>query len=79
MICFPMSFSTKGLIASAFLDRNGQYAKREEDLVTVRLFYTGGGDSPGPVEDLTAEQFATLSEEDQQTIRNAGTSVKVNL
>lgn len=79
MRCFPLIFSLDGLIASAFLDRNQQYAKRDEDLVTVRLFYTGGADSPGPVEDLTAAQFASLSEEDQQAIRDAGTSVTVNL
>jgi hypothetical protein len=79
MNCFPLFFTTDGLIASAFLDRNGQYAKREEDLVTVRLFYTGGADSPGSTKDLTPEQFGALSEEDQQRIRDAGTSVKVNL
>lgn len=66
------------LVASAFLDRNGEYAKREEDLRTVRLFYEADA-SPGESMDITAEQFAALSEDDQQTIRDAGASVKVNL
>jgi hypothetical protein len=66
------------LVASAFLDRNGEYAKREEDLRTVRLFYEADA-SPGETMDITPEQFGALSEEDQQRIRDAGTSVKVNL
>lgn len=68
-----------GLISSAFLDKHGDYAKREEDLQTVRLFFTGGADSPGPTKDLTPAQFSALPEEQQQAIRDIDTSVKVNL
>jgi hypothetical protein len=78
MLCPPTSFFLDSVIASAFLDRNGEYAKREEDLHTVRLFYEADA-SPGESMDITPAQFFGLSEEDQQRIRDAGTSVKVNL
>lgn len=66
-----------GLISSAFLDKHGNYAKREEDLQTVRLFFSY--DSPGLSEDITPAQFNALTEEQQQEIREAGVSVTVNL
>lgn len=54
------------LTASAFLDVHGRYAKREEDVVTVRLFF--GAEE----QDLTVEEFDALTIEEHELIRNTG-------
>lgn len=69
-----MTLDLSNLTASAFLDRNGQYAKREEDVQVVRLYV---GDAVSA--EMTFADFQSLPECDQQTIRDAGVSVKVNL
>lgn len=62
------------LTGALFADRHGFWAKREEDVEVVRL-YVGQSVSA----DLSYPQFQSLPEEQQELIRNAGTSVKVNL
>ena len=54
------------LIAAAFLDEHGRFAKRFEDIHTIRLFYEGKS------EDMTYEEFLSLSEEEQEEIRFSG-------
>lgn len=51
---------------SAFLDEHGRFAKSDEAVTTVRLFF-----SDRTVE-LTAAEYGSLSAEDQETIRNSG-------
>lgn len=69
-----MTLDLSTLTGSVFLDRNGLWAKREEDAVLVRLYV---GDSVSA--EMTFEAFQSLPECDQQAIRDAGVSVKVNL
>lgn len=73
----PLDVSTldlSNLTGSRFADRHGFWAKREEDVAAV-LLYAGESVSL----ELTYAQFQSLPEEQQELIRNAGTSVKVNL
>jgi hypothetical protein len=73
----PLDVSTLDMLnltGAVFLDRNGFWAKREEDVTVVRL-YVGEAVSA----EMTFAQFQSLPEEQQEVIRNAGTSVKVNL
>lgn len=51
--------------ASVFLDRNGQYAKAVEDVVTVRLFTGVGCDHV----DITATEYRSLPASEQQSIK----------
>lgn len=73
--CGPLgTLDLSNLTGSRFADRHGNWAKREED-VTAVLLYVGEAVSV----ELTFAQFQALPEEQQDLIRNAGTSVKVNL
>jgi hypothetical protein len=54
------------LIASAFLDREGRYAKSEETVDMVRLWYSGA--SPPEVGELTAAEYRALPVEEREII-----------
>lgn len=59
-----------GLAAAAFLDAQGRFAKDEDTVATVRLYFV---DSPAEYhEDLTAEEFDALTPAERETIRNSG-------
>lgn len=73
--CGPLgTIDLANVTGARFADRHGFWAKREEDVAAV-LLYVGESVSL----ELTYAQFLSLSEEQQELIRNAGTSVKVNL
>jgi hypothetical protein len=73
--CGPLgTLDLANITGARFADRHGFWAKREEDVVAV-LLYVGESVSV----ELTFAQFESLPEEQQELIRNAGTSVKVNL
>jgi len=61
-----------GLTAVAFLDRFERFAKREEDVAEVRLYY--GGNSPVTYTPLTVAEFDALPFSTRETIRNAGSA-----
>lgn len=63
-----MTINLNGLLRAAFLDRHGRFAKVEDDVAIVRLFY---GEDCEPV-DITLEDFNVLSEADKTTIEQAG-------
>jgi len=73
--CGPLgTIDLANVTGARFADRHGFWAKREEDVAAV-LLYVGESVSL----ELTYVQFLSLPEEQQEFIRNAGTSVKVNL
>jgi hypothetical protein len=73
--CGPLgTLDLANITGARFADRHGFWAKREED-VTAVLLYVGESVSM----ELSFDQFQALPEEQQDLIRNAGTSVKVNL
>lgn len=65
-----MDLDLTNLTAALFLDAHERYAKRLEDVATVRLFLGAGLDEE--TVDLTAEEFAALPAEQKEQIRNTG-------
>lgn len=61
-----MSPDLSSLEASAFLDEHERFAKSDDAVTTVRLFF------PGRTVDLTVEEYASLSPELQAQIKSAG-------
>lgn len=51
---------------AAFLDEYGRFAKSDEAVAIVRLFF------PGRETDLTVTEYRSLSAEAKETIRNTG-------
>lgn len=61
----------EGLTASAFLDRFERFAKLEDDVAIVRLWFNEESPARQPV-DLTRATFDALTLEQRTTIRNTG-------
>lgn len=57
----------KAVALSAFIDRNGLFAKEPEQLHHVNIQF-----EDGDTVTLTADEFNSLSVENQDAIRNAG-------
>lgn len=60
------------LVRSAFLDQFGRFAKTEELVAVVRLWFAG--DSPESYTDLTLAEYEALPEADRDTIKNTGSA-----
>lgn len=59
-----------GLTNSAFLDRHGRFAKDEDQVDRVRLWFDG--DSPDIYTEITYSEFKALDADDRRTIMDAG-------
>lgn len=57
-----------GLEAAGFLDRYGRFAKDDDAVATVRLFFSNYH------VDLTAAEYASLSDAAKDTIKNSGSA-----
>lgn len=64
----------KTVASAVFLDRHGFWAKEECAVDVVRLTFEDASTT-----DLTLAEFQSLSQTDQEAIRNADASVRVNL
>jgi hypothetical protein len=62
----------EGLERSAYLDELERFAKSEESIAIVRLWFAG--DSPQTYTDLTYEEFRALTRDEKETINNAGSA-----
>lgn len=61
-----------GLERSAFLDELERFAKSEEAIAIVRLWFVG--DSPQVFTDLTYDEFKGLTRDEKDAINNAGSA-----
>lgn len=64
------TYDLTGLIASAFLDVHGQFAKSHESVHTVALWFDDA--SPPRRVDLTVDEFDSLTEAQKDQIRETG-------
>jgi hypothetical protein len=76
-LCIPKVLNMRapdldGLLAVAFLDRHERFAKRDEDVAEVRLFY--GVQYCPPFVSFTPIQFRSLPSVTRAAIRNAGSA-----
>lgn len=62
------------MIASAFLDRFDRYAKTEDAVHHVALFF--GDESPPRREDLDLDEYDALTVEEQTTIKEAPSAAR---
>lgn len=64
-----MALDLTGLVAAAFLDAQGRFAKDPDLVRVVQLFW---GDSPGTSTMLPVADFDALPLEQREAIRNTG-------
>jgi hypothetical protein len=57
---------------SAFLDDLERFAKSEDSIAIVRLWFSG--DSPQVFTDITYDDFKALDQEEKDAINNAGSA-----
>lgn len=69
-----MALDVTGIVASAFLDAQGRFAKDPDLVATVRIWFAPGDSPAAPWTELTVEEFNALAPAARETIRNAGSA-----